>query len=354
MSIVRLIAVILSVSLLGRAGAAQGVPQTQGDDPLALALVAYGDLEFDEAAAELRTLLSPESPTQLTTQNRIRAFMYLGAADYFRGVRDSAAASFASLLNIDPRYRPDELIFPPEVSTLFHETRLGVQAVAVELSDGVEVEGPGDRYPVRIYSTSLHDIRVQVFDRSGEIVRQIYDGAIGDSLQLLWDARYPSGDLVADGDYRLRVVSRSPQGLEVRTVEGTLHVLSMQRDTSATPVFDMDELRSEVRAPGSALRPTLLALGLAGLSAALPSMTGSNSDGMGARFAVTGAIGVAGLTGFLIRSRPVPVPENVLFNQRLRERHESEVERIGTENEQIRLARRIRIEHGAVNVVGTP
>ena len=42
-------------------------------------------------------------------------------------------AAFERLLFLDPRYRPDQLVFPPEVSSLFEEVRLRTRAVAVSV-----------------------------------------------------------------------------------------------------------------------------------------------------------------------------------------------------------------------------
>src|SRR5438132_10440136 len=90
---------------------------------------AYKNLEFDAA-----TLLLRRGVVQLTAANapvarRAKGLVYLGAAELFRGRRDSAVAVFRRLVVLDPRYRPDQLVFPPEVTNVFEAVRLRTKTV---------------------------------------------------------------------------------------------------------------------------------------------------------------------------------------------------------------------------------
>src|SRR2546422_11115323 len=82
---------------------------------------AYQALEYDAAAALLEESLGRDSAAGLADSLRARALTYLGATELFRGQRDSAAATFRHLVLLNPRYRPDALIFPPPGPNPFHE-----------------------------------------------------------------------------------------------------------------------------------------------------------------------------------------------------------------------------------------
>ena len=245
---------LLSIALMflpARSGAQAAGQTGQADDPLARALTAYRNLEYDDAATRLRALLAPNASVRLSAADRQRALMHLGATELFRDRRAAAVESFRTILFADPRYRPDELIFPPEVSALFQETRFGVRVVTVLVPAEVEIRGTSDRLPIRIFASSLHEIRAQILGATGSPERTLHEGAIGDSLELLWNGRDGLGRLREPGRYLLRVTSRAPDGKDEREVEIPLDVERMLVDTLDSPVpIDPSTLRpeSEVRA----------------------------------------------------------------------------------------------------------
>ena len=96
-------------------------------DLMTRAIRAYQDLEFDVAATLLRRALS----STLDDTTRVRALTYLGAADQYRGRRDSAEAVFRRLIVLSPTYRPDTLVFPPEITRLYDYVHSKTPVVAV-------------------------------------------------------------------------------------------------------------------------------------------------------------------------------------------------------------------------------
>src|SRR5919108_753813 len=73
------------------AAAAQGAAQAAGS-PFADGIRAYQNLDFDQAAALLRRDLARSSGVPVG--ERAQGLIYLGAADLFRGRRDSAGGGF--------------------------------------------------------------------------------------------------------------------------------------------------------------------------------------------------------------------------------------------------------------------
>ena len=343
------ILLLLLLLVAPRIGAAQR------PDPLARPMAAYRDLDYDGAATALRAALALDGTARLGDADRLRAFMYLGATETFRGKRDAAVEAFRSLLLIETRYRPDELVFPPEVSTLFQETRIGLRAVSVVLPDVTEIQSTADRLPVRIYAASLHDIRVTIIDAVGGPVRVLHEGAIGDSLELLWNGRDGLGRLREAGPYRLRVTSRSPAGRDEREVMVPLAITRADQDTLLLPApLSAATFRPESAAATGGARYLVSGIVGALAAAALPSVAGAGSEGGSIRFGVAAALGVAGAIGFTRAKQPRPIPENIEWNRRQRETWQREVERIQAENETRRAATKLRIVAGRPTVAALP
>src|SRR5439155_8072510 len=117
------LALLVATPLRGRTGSASAV--------MATAVGAYRDLEFDRAASLLRRVLAAPLATELADTARARALAYLGAAEHYRGQPDSAIAVFRRLVELAPDAQPDTLVFPPEVTELYHAVRQSMTVVAV-------------------------------------------------------------------------------------------------------------------------------------------------------------------------------------------------------------------------------
>ena len=120
--------------LVGVASLGIGSPcRAQSVDSLvAFGIRAYQDLDFDVAAGYFRralTLLEGRPDTA----RRTNVLVYLGATDIFRERTDSARSLFQQLVRLDPRYRINGLIFPPEVTTVFDAMRRATPATMVVL-----------------------------------------------------------------------------------------------------------------------------------------------------------------------------------------------------------------------------
>jgi hypothetical protein len=318
--------------------------RAQQADPLASALAASRDLDFDVAATRLRAALAATGNNRLSDADRARALMHLGATELFRSRREPAAEAFRTLLALNPRYRPDEIVFPPEVSALFHEVRIGVRAVSVSIPTDAALRDPGDRLVVRVYSASLHQIRATVRTPSGLVVSTLHEGTIGDSLDLLWDARQGDGRRRAAGSYLLRVMSRAPDGRAEREVEIPLTLTWDAVDTLAPPPQPV--MRAEATIPTGRFRPLAVGLGAAAIAAVLPSVVGGGDDASGMRFGVAGSIGIAGIIGVASASRPRPLSENISWNRAERERWQREADRIRAENDSRAATVTLRVRAG--------
>jgi hypothetical protein len=292
----------------------------------------YQNLEYDSAAAALRGALSGPGLPPLADTARARGLVYLGATEVFRNHRDSAEAAFARLLYLDPRYRIDQLIFPPEVTNLFQRARLGTRAVAVVVADSTPIAAAGDRLVIWLYASSYHPVTVTIAGPGGARPRTLYDGGLSDSLQLLWDARAADGSPLDSGRYQLRVDSRDEQGRIVRAVAVTLSLERLAEDTLPLPRPPADSLFKPERGGGTrSLRGLILGLASAAVVVALPSVVAGRS-GTGDRFAVAGALSVSGILALVVQGRAQPIRENIAANDALRRSWRLQADSVRAEN----------------------
>jgi hypothetical protein len=351
---VKLAALILALLVLAGAPPRAARAQTPAE-LLARGLRAYQDVDYDSAAAVLRAALAQPGPPALSATDRVRALAYLGATELFRERRDSAAAAFGRLLLADPRYRPDQLVFPPEVSSLFQEVRLTTRAVAVTAPPLTEIRAAGDRLIVWLYATSYHPIEVAVLRANGVLLRSLYSGGAGDSLQVLWDGRTATGTPAESGLYVLRVDSRGSDGRVARSVDLPLDLAQLHGDTVPLPPRPAEALmRPESSPGGSGVRALATGLAAAAAVVVLPSLVSGGSAGMGERFAVAGALGVAGVAGLQVQRRPQPIPANIAANQALRLVWQRQADAVRAENAARRQEVRLVVRAGAPRAVDTP
>ena len=349
-SVMRTAVILLALAAFSSAARAQTAA-----DLLARGVRATHDLEFDSAASWLRQALSRPAPAALEGTERSRALWYLGATEFFRERRDTAVAVFRRLVIGDPRYRPDVINFPPEVTSLFNEARLGTHAAAVVVPAHTEIAGPGDRVAIRLYGSSLHEVTATIsryFGGAGGLpIRTLYRGALGDSLEVLWDGRDSLNVPADSGQYILRVTSRETGGRATRTVEVPLQVSSTRRDTMPLPAPPDSLLRPEHTSGGGGGRLVAFGFITALAAVALPSMVASGAEGSGARYLVAGTAAVAGVVGLLRARSPRPIPENVAANQRVRSDWQRQADQVRAQNDQLKRDARLIITAAPSRVV---
>lgn len=281
--------------VLAAAGARAQTPQ----DLMVRGLRAYRDLDFAGAAGLLRTALAPRQDQSLSSPERTQALIYLGAAELFRGNRDSADAAFERVVLLDPRYLIDDLIFPPEISGRFHVVRGRTPATVVVTPPEGEVVPGRDRYPITVYASAFHQVLAELRTTGGVRVRTLYGGLVGDSLALTWDGRDSSGMAVPSGAYLLVLESRFSSGMAFRYVQVPLEITAERPDTLPDPGPFPDSLRTGA---GAGMAPRLLALatGAAGWAAVawLPRALAPGASPSRTRFVIGGTIGLVGVIGF--------------------------------------------------------
>jgi len=327
------------------AAAAQGAAQAIVS-PFAEGIRAYQNLDFDQAAALLRRDLARSSGATATVGERAQGLVYLGAADLFRGRRDSAVAVFRRLVQLDPRYRPDRLVFPPEVTSVFDNVRVETRAVVLVAPPDTQISAGSGAFTFWVVASAFQTVEVTLRYQDGAPFRALYAGPMGDSLRVQWDGLDAAGQMPPVSRVLLRVASRAPTGELAGIVQLPLDLRIVHLDTLPWPKPPADsQFLPERSGSRPALRALLGGVVLAGTVAALPSVVGSDRPS-GSRLVVAGAVGFAGALGYVLHRPGRPLAANIQANQALRVRWQQRVAAVKAENVQRREDLRLAIRAG--------
>jgi hypothetical protein len=259
---------------------------------------AYRALEYDSAAVLLQRGLAATGSGAVTGPTRIEALTYLGAIEKWRGNASAAASAFVQTLAINPRYRIDELVFPPPITSAFNEARLTTAYTTIVAPNDVTITAGSQMVEFRLYSSAPHNVEVIVSGDRPATSQQIYSGMVSDSMTLRWNGLDTTRKVAMSGNLAVLV---SPRTGSVRgETRLPLVVQMLPVDTLKTPPRPAAPRAAGVSTShDSPLRA--LALGtVAGATAIfLPDIIGDKSSAMPERFAVGGTLGVAGILGFL-------------------------------------------------------
>jgi hypothetical protein len=320
------------------ATAPRGVEAQRGPDLVASGIAAYRALEYDAAAPLFQLALRQSS---LPDSVRAEAGGYLGATQLFRGRTDSAALVWRETLMIDPRYRPDAMVFPPEVTSAFETVRQVTRAVRIAANDTSITPGR-ESFVMKLYASSGHDIQVDLAV-GGRSPRRLYAGRIGDSLEVRWDGLESDRSLPqADrGEVQVRSIVSGASG---RTATLPLELTISRSDTAPWPAPpDESLLLPETARATPPYGGLVTGLILSAAAIALPSMIASDDQGMAARYVVGGALGLTSIVGFALRSRGRRSSSNAAANARLRETWQRDLASTKADNLRRRRDVRLRI-----------
>lgn len=332
---------------------AQDSTQSPSANYLASGVRHYQQLEYDSASMMLRRAIAVSGAGALNDDNRTRALTYLGAAELFRSKRDSAYAVFRRLVAHNPRARPDPLVFPPEVTTIYDFAREATKVVRVELPRDTTIRIGADRYRARLFASSFQQIIVSVEREDGFTVKTLYAGAISDTLQVFWtgdDTLFMAND---SGRLVFSVTSLTNAGRQGRIVHIPLDLVMGPQDTLPSPPPLPDSLFLPEHEPaGPGLKALVRGAGIGFAVAALPGLVAGGTSPSGSRYAVAGGLTIAGLIGFFHHRPGKPLPENISANAALREGWENSVRTTNAENVIRVQQKRLDVHTGAAEIIG--
>jgi hypothetical protein len=340
----------LALAVLLGAAAVSPLGAQVPDSLTAAGIRAYRNLDFDAAGGYLRRALTLLGPG-LDTARVLRALTYLGATELFRGRPDSARAAFRRLVRLDPRYRIDQLIFPPEVTTVFDAVRRTTPAVLLRMPSSLRFRAGDDGLTATMFASAFHEVRAELQQPDASTVRRLYLGPVADSLAFTWDGHGTDGRPIPSGPYHLAIVSYNAAGDVARVLRVPLQIRLVPADTLPEPAPPTTELLPE-REAGAAGVESLLGGLLIGTAVALVPSAAASDVPLGAgRYAIGGAIALGGVLGFLTGAGERSIPENVAVNDRIRAAWRARRDTVAAENARRREAPEVTIRAGTPQAI---
>jgi hypothetical protein len=314
---------------------------------------AYSVREYDGGAWLLRRALAVEGG--LTSADAARALMYLTAIEVARNQRDSAMAVARRLIVVDPKFRPDENTFPPNVIAVVQDARRTSPSVSIRAPGDTEIRPGSDVFVVRLGSASAPppEVTAVVMGADGRTVRSLYTGTIRDSVDVRWNGLDASGNTPAAGRYSIVVTpssrDRSAGGSRGSwTLRLPLELTRPSVDTTPMPPAPPDSVfrpeRGDYNSAWHALAPGLVAGGAVLL---LPKLIASGEHPSGARLIVGGTIAIAGVAAFFSHHPGRTIPANERYNRNLRETWKRNAAEIARRNADRMRQARLVIRPGA-------
>jgi len=310
----------------------------------------YRQLDYDSAAFTLRRALAGTAAV-MSDEVRIRALTYLGAAELFRGRRDSAFAAFRRLVMLDPRAHPDPLVFPPEVTTIYDFAREATKVVTAVVRD-TSIRLGADRFRAQLFASSFHQIIATLEREDGFTIRTLYAGPISDTLQVFWtgeDTVFLSND---SGRLVFSVTSLTNVGRQARVLRVPMDLVLGPQDTLPTPPPIPDSLFLRERESAAGFRSLFRGAGAGFLVGVLPALVAGGNTPSGSRYAVAGGLTLAGVIGFFKHRPGKALPDNIAANQALRDGWQAQLDMTAQENAIRVLQKRLDIHPRPTEIIG--
>ncbi len=296
--------------------------QTETADLLRQAQELYERVEIERAVPLLRQIVSPSWPHEITKEQRVEAYIYLGASLALIGVQDSALLYFRGAIERDPFTDLDPQRFTPAQLTLFQQARRLTFAVAARPVAGARVDPRTQRATFTIVTTHPASLRVELRPVEVQTAIVLFNQVNDGMRDVLWDGLLPDGRLAPPGRYELAVVGRSQlvgRSDSARVYFTVTHETPPLEDT--LPELGRAQLLPERLQPSAGGSDLLKGLSVA-VGALVASSVAANSHlgrgGRGLAITVGGAASISGVTAFLNARHPRELPANIEENSRRR------------------------------------
>ncbi len=304
--------VLVLAGIVPQAGA-----QDNTDEALRQSVTWYENLEVERALGLLRRVISPSSPFEVSREQRVTAYKYLGAALAILGQKDSSIVYFRAALERDPFLDLDPDRFTNQEQAALAEAKRRSFAAASRPLTAKRWDPAREEVTFSVVTTHQASLRVEIQPVDSGPRAVIYDRETEGVRDVGWNGVIATR-LAPAGPYELHVIGRS---LLTGRVDSVSFPFSIRHDfpqlEDTLPPLLASELLPE-RHAASAGRSSLLK-GLAVASAALliPRLGGhgdlsAGSNGLSAT-AATAAAG-AGIVAFVVRRRAPSIPANIARN----------------------------------------
>lgn len=340
-SLVRRLLLAATVALSLAVGAGRAAAQENTAEMLQQAVQHYDNLQVERALGVLRQIVSPSSPFEVSREQRVQAYTYIGASLALLGRRDSAIVYFRAALERDPFVDLDPRRFTAQERDAFAEARRRSFRVALQPVRAARLQPGAGQIPF-VYLTT-HDASIRVEIRPpGSTERMMLGQRDGNGLhELAWNGMLPDGRLTPSGVHELWVLADSRISGERDSAQVFLtvrHDYPALEDT--LPSLPASALLPERHASSAAAMELMRGLGIAAAALIAPAAIGNGelgSDGRALSGSVAVAAGVGGVIAFVARRRNPEIPANIAENRRRIAEHAARNAEIADRNRQ-RLA----------------
>jgi hypothetical protein len=316
------VAGLLLVALLA-AAPREVAAQANTAETLARAMKLYEDLQVERAVVLLRQVVSPSSPYEVSREQRVQAYKYLGAALAVLGQRDSAIVYLRAAVERDPFVDMDPQTFSPAERDALAAARQRTFAVAVRPVKPDTLDPRTERASFSLFVTHAAAIRVALRGAGAGAVEQdavvLSEGELDGAREVTWNGVLGDGRLAPAGRYALMV--RGHSAISARD-DSAVVWLDVRHDRPALedslPPLSASALLPERHTRASAGRELMRGASVAAAAILTQSVIADRRLGGGGSYAATIGIagGAAGVYAFAMRRRHVEIPANIAENQR--------------------------------------
>lgn len=286
----------------------------------------YESLDIERALPLLRQVLSPSWPFEVSADQRVDAYKYLGASLAIAGKADSAVLYFRAALERDAFTDLDPTRFTPAQLALFTRARRLTFSVAVRPVAAGRFDPRSQRIPFSIVTTHraavVVSLRPLAAEAGAEASAVLYRGDNEGLRDLDWNGLLTGARLAAPGRYALTVVGQSL--LQTATDSATVyfdltHEVEPLEDTvpALQPADLLPERRPVSAATGDLFKGAAVAAAALVVADRLPNAAlrtaGSEGPQLGARVFAGLSVGT-GVASFLYHRRHREMPENIAMN----------------------------------------
>lgn len=300
----RMMGVVLPACLTVLATAIIAAPrplaaQSSTAESLAQATKLYEDLQVERALVLLRQVISPSSPFEVSHEQRVQAYIYLGASLAILGMRDSSVAYFRAALERDPFIDLDPSRFTERERLAFGEARRRTLAVGARPLAPQRLDPRTEAIPMVIVATHPADLHAEVVAAGDTAGVTVFDRQSEGVRELSWNARLADGRIAPAGRYWLVVHAHDAAGVIDSASIGFELAHDLPPLEDSLPALGAADLLPERWPRSSAARQlakgAVFALGGVAVSSLGNSKLSPGGRPLGAGIAIAGiAAGVAG------------------------------------------------------------
>ena len=291
--------------------------QDNTDEVLRQSVTLYENLEVERALLLLRRIISPSSPFEVSREQRVTAYKYIGAALAILGQSDSSIVYFRAALERDPFLDLDPDRFTRQEQAALAEARRRSFAIASRPLAAKRWDPAREEITFSVVTTHPAALRVEIVPLDGGPAAVIHDRETDGLREVAWNGAIATR-MAPPGAYELRLIGRS---LLTQRVDSAAMTFTIRHDfpplEDTLPALQPHELLPERHPPTAGRSSLLKGLAVATVALLVPRLAGHGDlrEG-GSGLAVTAATAAAGagVVAFVVRRNAPEIPANIALN----------------------------------------